>query len=65
MASRSSGREWQHPALTEAIRIAKLPKRKPSEDDRPRPSTFSGLRPKLIPGQLALGHAERENDAAA
>jgi hypothetical protein len=42
------------PGMRDALRASKLPKRKPTDDDRPPPSTFGGKKPKLLPGQTDL-----------
>ena len=59
----SSAREWQHRALTEALKAHKRPKRAPTEADRPPTSTLPGRKVKVIPGQLELGN-DRLGDAA-
>ena len=44
-----------NPGLREALRGLRLPKRAPTEADRPPPaSVFPGRKPKLIDGQLDL-----------
>jgi hypothetical protein len=40
--------------MREALRAYKLPKRKPTDDDRPPPSTFPGKKSKPLPGQTDL-----------
>jgi hypothetical protein len=44
----------QSPGLTEALRARGLPKRRPSEDDRPPPSVLPGRKARVLPGQLSL-----------
>jgi hypothetical protein len=42
------------PGLCEALRLSRLPKRKPTEADRPPPSTLPGRKTRPLPGQLSL-----------
>jgi hypothetical protein len=62
MTFRSERRE--HPSVTEARRLAGLPRRAPTESDRPPVRAMPSKPPKLPPGQLQLdldgndGHAE-------
>ena len=49
-----AGRNWQHSALTAALQAHKLPKRAPTEADRPPTSTLPGRKVKVLPGQLEL-----------
>ena len=55
--------QWQHQALTEALRAHKLPRRAPTEADRPPMSTLGGRKVNVLPGQLELGD-DRRGDAA-
>jgi hypothetical protein len=41
-------------ALADAIRASKLKPRKPTEGDRPPPSTMPGRRPRLLDGQIDI-----------
>jgi Protein of unknown function (DUF3631) len=52
--ARRSGRDWESPAITSALRARELEQRKPSDDDRPPLSTFPGRRSKPTPGQLDI-----------
>jgi hypothetical protein len=45
-----------------ALRALRARKGAPTEADAPPPSTFPGRKPKLIPGQLALGEQPTETD---
>jgi hypothetical protein len=54
--ARSQG-GWLRP---ETLRAVKLPKRKPTESDRPPASTFPGRKPKLVRGQLDLEGGEHD-----
>jgi hypothetical protein len=42
------------PGLVEAIRVARLPKHKPSDTDRPPTLALPGRKPRRIAGQLLL-----------
>jgi hypothetical protein len=42
------------PGLREALRMHGLPRRKPTEADRPPPQPLPGPKPNHIPGQLEL-----------
>ena len=42
------------PGLREALRALKLPKRAPTDDDRPPVKPFPGRKPTLIDGQIDL-----------
>ena len=42
------------PGMREALRAYKLPRRKPTDEDRPLPSTFLGKKTKPLPGQTDL-----------
>jgi hypothetical protein len=66
MTSRSS-RYWQHPALTEAVKLLRARKGKPSDVDRPPVKPAPGRKPKLHRGQLDFfgGEEGREEEAAA
>jgi hypothetical protein len=58
--SRNGAHHKQHPALTETLRLLGLPKRKPTDADRPPVSTLPGRKVKPLPGQLELGQDEPE-----
>jgi hypothetical protein len=47
----------------DALRALKLEKRRPTDADRPRPSTFPGRNAERIPGQLRIGQSG-ESEAA-
>jgi hypothetical protein len=45
------------PGVKKALQALRLPKRKPTDADRPPPSTFPGRKAKVLPGQLDFeGH---------
>ena len=46
------------PGLRKAKRALALPRRRPTDGDRPRLSTFPGPKPKLLPGQLDFDGTE-------
>ncbi len=52
-----------HPALLETLRLFRLEKRKPTEADRPPPSTLPGRVAPRLAGQLVLGAADPEEAA--
>jgi hypothetical protein len=51
-------------SLTEALRAARLPKRKPTEDDRPPPRPFPGRKSRFIPGQLTFNEIDTARKGA-
>ena len=62
MRSRSSGdpRDRANPALAETRRLLKLPRRRPTDDDRPAVRPALGRKVQPIPGQLELLSIETE-----
>jgi hypothetical protein len=64
-----SGHRSTPPGLAEALRnFRRAAKRKPTDADRPPPSTFSGRQPRRITGQLELGehvdlHATEDDES--
>jgi len=54
VSDRSGKRRVTDRGVKDAERAAKLSSRKPTDADRPKPSTFPGPKPKLLPGQLDM-----------
>lgn len=48
------GRDWQHSAMTAALRALRADRRKPTDADRPSVSVLPGREVMPIPGQLEL-----------
>jgi hypothetical protein len=48
--------------LREALRFLKAPKRKPTDADRPPPSSLPGRRARLVDGQLGLEERSEPDD---
>jgi hypothetical protein len=64
---RVDARDRENRSLEAARRALRLPRRKPTDADRPFGSTFGGRKHPVIPGQLALGeeHVDRQDQQAA
>jgi len=61
MTSRSDARDRPlSPGLAEALRLLRLEKRRPTEADRPPPSTLPGRKLRPLAGQLELGAEPEE-----